>query len=72
MGRLNSAFFAVMTGLGLYEYMLLAEELGAEPVWVVNNGISHREDVPTSEIGPWVQVNKPGNASAMNGVCVKR
>lgn len=25
-------------GLGLFENMLLAEELGAEPVWVVNNG----------------------------------
>eukprot|EP00887_Chlorella_sp_A99_P001498 scaffold8.g1498.t1 len=28
-------------GLGLYEYLLLAEELGAEPIWVVNNGIAH-------------------------------
>lgn len=25
-------------GLGLFEYLLLSEELGAEPVWVVNNG----------------------------------
>ena len=25
-------------GLGLFEYLLLAEELGAEPIWVVNNG----------------------------------
>ena len=30
-------------GLGLYEYMLLAEELGAEPVWVVQNGIAHND-----------------------------
>jgi hypothetical protein len=44
------------TGLGLYEYMTLAQELGAEPVWVVNSGNSHREDIPTSKIGPWVQV----------------
>ena len=28
-------------GLGLFEYMLLAEELGAEPIWVVNNGVAH-------------------------------
>lgn len=28
-------------GLGLFEYMLLAEELGAEPVWVINNGVAH-------------------------------
>ena len=25
-------------GLGLFEYLLLAEELGAQPIWVVNNG----------------------------------
>ncbi len=43
-------------GLGLFEYMLLAEVLEAEPVWVVNAGISHQEDTPTSQIGPWVQV----------------
>lgn len=36
--------------------MLLAEELGAEPVWVVNSGVSHREDIPTAQIGPWIEV----------------
>lgn len=25
-------------GLGLFEYLLLAEALGAEPIWVINNG----------------------------------
>lgn len=35
------------TGLGLYEYMLLNEDLGTEPVWVINNGISHQESVPS-------------------------
>ncbi len=28
-------------GLGLFEYMLLAEELGTEPIWVINNGVAH-------------------------------
>ena len=42
-------------GLGLFEYMQLAEELGAEPVWVVNNGVSHTESVPAGLIQPWVQ-----------------
>eukprot|EP00884_Botryococcus_braunii_P006062 jgi/Botrbrau1/15457/Bobra.43_2s0082.2 len=42
-------------GLGLFEYMQLAEELGAEPVWVINNGISHREDTPIPQIDKWVQ-----------------
>ena len=48
-------------GLGLFEYMLLAEVLEAEPVWVVNAGISNMEDTPTSQIGPWIQVH-PGMA----------
>ncbi len=30
-------------GLGLFEYMMLAEELGAEPVWVINNGVAHSD-----------------------------
>ena len=44
-------------GLGLYEYMMLAEILEAEPVWVINAGISHQQDIPTSQIAPWIQVN---------------
>ncbi|EIE21944.1 glycoside hydrolase [Coccomyxa subellipsoidea C-169] len=39
-------------GLGLYEYMVLTEELGAEPIWVLNNGLSHEESVPTARITP--------------------
>ncbi len=42
-------------GLSLYEYMLLAEELEAEPVYVINNGVSHQESVAPSEIGPFIQ-----------------
>ncbi|CAL8471543.1 g11085 [Coccomyxa elongata] len=41
-------------GLGLYEYMVLTEELGAEPIWVINNGLSHEESMPTAHIGPLV------------------
>lgn len=48
--------FGFATGLGLYEYMQLAEELGAEPVWVINNGVAHADSVPTADIQPWVQV----------------
>lgn len=44
-------------GLGLYEYMMLAEALNAEPVWVINAGISHQQDTPTSQIAPWIEVN---------------
>jgi hypothetical protein len=45
----------VAAGLGLYEYMLLTEELGAAPVWVINNGLSHEESVPTARIQPLLQ-----------------
>eukprot|EP00884_Botryococcus_braunii_P004902 jgi/Botrbrau1/14412/Bobra.0014s0059.1 len=42
-------------GLGMYEYLLLTEELGAEPVWVINSGVSHLESLPTWQIESWVQ-----------------
>lgn len=42
-------------GLGLFEYMLLAEELNAEPVYVVNNGISHAESTPLGRIAPFLK-----------------
>jgi len=36
--------------------MQLAEELGAETVWVINNGVAHAGSIPTADIQPWVQV----------------
>ncbi|KAJ3680932.1 hypothetical protein LUZ60_015421 [Juncus effusus] len=42
-------------GLGYFEFLQLAEDLGAAPVWVINNGISHEESVDTANILPWVQ-----------------
>ncbi|KAF5182580.1 Alpha-l-arabinofuranosidase [Thalictrum thalictroides] len=42
-------------GLGYYEFLQLAEDLGTAPVWVVNNGISHNDQAPTSSIMPFVQ-----------------
>jgi alpha-N-arabinofuranosidase len=42
-------------GFGYYEGLQLAEDLGAAPIWVFNNGISHQESVATEVIGPWVE-----------------
>jgi hypothetical protein len=42
--------------LGPFEFMLLCEELGAEPVWVVNAGISQSESVQPRDLAGWVQV----------------
>ncbi|KAJ8449143.1 hypothetical protein Cgig2_004198 [Carnegiea gigantea] len=42
-------------GLGYLEYLQLAEDLGAEPVWVINSGEGHVDQVDTALIGPFVQ-----------------
>ncbi|CAM8965161.1 unnamed protein product [Rhodiola kirilowii] len=42
-------------GLGYFEFLQLSEDLGAAPVWVFNNGISHQESVHPSAISPFVQ-----------------
>ena len=42
-------------GLGYHEYLQLAEDLGAEPLFCINAGISHKEVVPLDQMGQWVQ-----------------
>uniref|UniRef100_A0A5B6YMF0 non-reducing end alpha-L-arabinofuranosidase n=1 Tax=Davidia involucrata TaxID=16924 RepID=A0A5B6YMF0_DAVIN len=42
-------------GLGYFEFLQLAEDLGASPIWVFNNGISHNDQVTTSSIFPFLQ-----------------
>lgn len=42
-------------GLGYHEYLQLAEDLGAEPLFCINVGMSHREVIPLDQMGPWVQ-----------------
>ena len=42
-------------GLGYHEYLQLCEDLGATALFVVNCGMSHRENVPMDQMGPYVQ-----------------
>lgn len=42
-------------GLGFHEYLQFCEDLGAEAMFVVNCGMSHKELVPMAQLGPWVQ-----------------
>ncbi|XP_058750638.1 alpha-L-arabinofuranosidase 2-like [Vicia villosa] len=42
-------------GFGYFEGLQLSEDLGAFPIWVFNNGISHHDEVNTSAISPFVQ-----------------
>ena len=42
-------------GLGYHEYLQLAEDLGAEPLFCINIGMSHKETIPMDRMGQWVQ-----------------
>jgi len=42
-------------GLGFHEYLRLCEDLGSEPLFVINCGMSHHGNVPMDQLGPWVQ-----------------
>lgn len=42
-------------GLGYHEYLQLAEDLGAEPLYCINVGMSHSEIIPLDQMGQWVQ-----------------
>jgi len=42
-------------GLGYHEYLQLCEDLGAEPLFVINCGMSHKENAPMDKLDEWVQ-----------------
>ena len=42
-------------GLGYHEYLQMCEDLGAEPLFVINCGMSHKEVVPLDRMGEFVQ-----------------
>lgn len=55
--RRNNWGYNQTLGLGFYEYFLLCEDIGAEPVPVVPGGYNPHtgEAVPMEEMEPWVQ-----------------
>ncbi|HLP76633.1 MAG TPA: alpha-L-arabinofuranosidase C-terminal domain-containing protein, partial [Candidatus Paceibacterota bacterium] len=42
-------------GLGFHEYLQVCEDLGAEPLFCINIGMSHKETIPMDRMGQWVQ-----------------
>jgi len=42
-------------GLGFHEYLQLCEDLGAQPLFVINCGMAHRDHVPMEQMLPYVQ-----------------
>lgn len=47
-------------GLGYFEFLQLAEDLGALPVWVFNGGFSHNDQVETISVPPFVKETLDG------------
>ncbi len=55
-GHMNATWgYWTSDGLGFHELLQWCEDLGAEPLYVLNCGMSHKELVPTEELGPWIQ-----------------
>ncbi|XP_054794060.1 alpha-L-arabinofuranosidase 1-like [Prosopis cineraria] len=55
-GHFNDAWgYWVDDGFGYLEFLQLAEDLGAAPIWVFNTGISFHDSVNTTGIGPMIQ-----------------
>ena len=42
-------------GIGYHEYLQLAEDLGAEPLFCINAGVSHKETVPANLLDQYIQ-----------------
>jgi alpha-L-arabinofuranosidase len=51
----NTWGYNTTQGLGFHEYLQLCEDLGAEPLLCINDGMSLHDSVPLEQMGPWVQ-----------------
>ncbi|NLY43956.1 MAG: DUF1080 domain-containing protein [Clostridiaceae bacterium] len=54
-GHWNLWGYRTTDGLGYHEFLQWCEDLGAEPLFVVNCGMAHDRSVPLNEIQPWIQ-----------------
>lgn len=55
-GHLNDNWgYRSSDGLGYHEYLQMCEDMNAEPLFVINCGMAHRDIVPLPELDPWIQ-----------------
>ena len=47
--------YASPNGLGYHEYLQMCEDLKAEPLFVINCGMSHKENIPMDKMSEYVQ-----------------
>jgi len=51
----NTWGYNTTQGLGFYEYLQMCEDLGAEPLFCINDGMTLHDSIPLDEMGPWIQ-----------------
>jgi len=54
-GHSNLWGYRSTDGLGFHEYLQMCEDLGAEPLFVINCGMAHGGVVPMDQMQEWVQ-----------------
>lgn len=54
-GNWNLWGYFSSNGMGYHEYLQFCEDLGAEPLFVINAGMAHADEVPMDQMGEWVQ-----------------
>jgi alpha-L-arabinofuranosidase len=54
-GHWNLWGYRSTDGLGYHEYLQMCEDLGAEPLFVINCGMAHEDSITVRDLGPWVQ-----------------
>lgn len=54
-GRYNLWGYRSTDGLGMFEYLQFCEDVGAEPLFVINCGMAHKDHVAMADMAPVVQ-----------------
>jgi alpha-L-arabinofuranosidase len=54
-GHSNFWGYKTSDGMGYHEFLQLCEDIGSEPLYVCNVGMSHNETVNLANLNPWVQ-----------------
>jgi alpha-L-arabinofuranosidase len=51
----NTWGYNTTQGLGYFEYLQMCEDLGAEPLFCINDGMTLHDSIPMDQMGPWIQ-----------------
>ena len=54
-GHWNLWGYRASDGMGYHEFLQLSEDIGAEPLFVVNVGLAHKDNQPVNSLGGYIQ-----------------